>query len=157
MTLRECDCEVPHPSIDPRFPDRCESCGWFINPAWVSNNRTMREFFDRLAEATFPAGVLYGLEGPPAWWDDFRLHVEMREFSGRKKFGHSFLRRDNALEATEEAADTAIYALLDLLAARRRGDREEWALALTLAQKAAEAHKAARDLRAHRHEPISNA
>ena len=122
---------------------------------WECGDETVAEFFTRLEEGMFSLPLLMG-DGPPDWFEAFRLHVEQREIGGRKTFGQSFVERDNPREAQEEAADIALYMLLSLLVSRRNGDREEWELALTAAKYAAEAHRYAALLRAHRHEAYSD-
>ena len=152
---RECECRRPNPYQHPEKADTCVQCSGWINPEWSPSNQTVAEFFDRLAEAMFDAKLLHG-PGPPEWWEDFRRHAEVRELAGRKAFGYRYCDRDNPRESQEEVADYAIYAMLAILRSRREGNREEWELALTGAYHAAEAHRCAAALRAHRHEQISD-
>lgn len=159
--MRECKCQVPNPSYstvnNPNDHERCLRCGDYINPDWTSNDDTMGEFYDRLEEAIFPFGVLRA-PAPNNELSAFREFCDqaiVREIAGRKKFGHRMFGRDNPREAQEEAADLMNYMAFSLLKARREGDREEWALALTAAHHAFLAWQAAGALRGHRHTGFS--
>ena len=157
--MRDCECELPVPrGATPNRPnddERCVKCPGYINPAWTSNNETVAEFYDRLEASLFHPARLRNPDEAVRAFRSFRAQAEVRELAGRTKFGHSHLTRDNAMEATEEAADLANYMMFDLLSTRRRGDTEEIELALTAAQHAFEAWRYALALRARRHQPIS--
>jgi hypothetical protein len=144
-----CRCLKPQPAKNPRKLHDCEKCGYHIPPEWLRIDAQVTEFFDRLAESQFP----YGADGElvtPDWWDDFRSHCKLREWSGREKFGLDYLARDNPVEATEEATDGALYMLLDGLRAQREGWDEEKDVALTCAFHFAQAHRYARMMLAKR-------
>lgn len=70
--------------------------------------------------------------------------------AGRDRFGFQYLRRDNAIEAMEEASDGALYMYLDGLQAIRDGVDEEKDVALTAAYHFAQAHRYCRLLRQRR-------
>src|SRR5690348_6441337 len=139
-----CRCEVPRESPNPRSAGSCMVCGKIIERAWTSNDETVKAFFDHL-ERTFP-----GSEPPPDF-APFRQQCEAREREGHSDFGHAFLGRDNCIAATEEAADFAIYMLLDTLKALREGGTDDdSALAMQGAIYAYKAHRTALQLRAKR-------
>lgn len=146
---KPCPCPIPQPSRNPRKLNDCERCGLYVNPNLLRIDSQVAEFFDRLGESQFP----YGPDGElmtPDWWNDFRSHCRLREWDGREKFGLDYLARDNPVEATEEAADLALYMLLDGLRAHRDGVDPEIDVALTCAWHAAQAHRYARILTAKR-------
>jgi len=143
---RECDCPTPHPHPNPRLPDDCVSCGFWINPEadWVSSDKTVAEFFGRLAEAAFPGEA-------PEGFESFRRQCEARERAGRGSFGFAYASRDNLAESVEELSDFVIYLLLDGLKHRRNGGGDEdLELALTGAMHAFRAYEATRHLAARR-------
>ena len=155
--MRECHCEKPAISPDPRDEGMCQRCLARPGEAWTSCDATMAEFYDRLEEAMFslaertapvPSADLVAFR-------EFRTQAEIRELAGRKTFGFKHLSRDNPREATEEVADASNYILFSLMDARRKGDAEEWSLALTAAKHAALAHKWALALRAHSYSGFS--
>ena len=87
----------------------------------------------------------------PDWYRRFRRHCEQREREGRPRFGNVFLSRDNPREAQEEAADGALYAMLDMLRhLRETGSREDYDATLRVAAKFAEAYRELLDLQAKR-------
>lgn len=115
-------------------------CGKPLDPAWISSDKTVRGFFDRLA-GTFP-----GPE-PPDDFVAFRRQCEARELAGRERFGHSSLAKNNCAEAMEEAADFANYMFFDVLRhLRDAGNDDDLALALTGALHAFWAYRCAREL-----------
>ena len=140
--LKCCACKVPQPKVKPGKQDWCERCSLFIDPAIACNDMTVREFFDRLADA---------MPYRDATWDRFRIECEAREFAGRARFKQSFHGRQNLREAAEEAADGALYSMLDTLVVRRegRGD-EDIDLALTVAHHFYRAYAASLHLREKR-------
>lgn len=92
---------------------------------------TLTEFLDYLARAI---PELAHLEEPPADWLAFRRHCEHREEAGRAEFGDEYLRRDNAAEGLEEAADGLNYCHFAVERARHEGhEGHEVAKALQLA------------------------
>lgn len=144
MSLRECQCTKPHRSPNPRRPHACV-CGLHISDEWDITDANVWAFFNRLAEGMFPNEI----ELPP-WFESFREHATRREAHGRHAFGHEYLRRENPVEAQEEAADGAIYLLLDLLRSRREGREEDIDVVLTAAMHFAQAHRYLNLLRAKR-------
>lgn len=153
--MRECSCVLPVESVNPRRPNTCAACGLRISPEWSSTDENTREFFRRLGEGLFPYNRQTGELMADKWYVEFQAHCERRERAGREIFGLAFHRRDNPLEAMEEAADGAIYMLLDTLKQRRegRGD-EDIDVILTAAKHFALAHKYLAALRAkRRHTP----
>lgn len=144
--MRLCKCESPYPYPAPHRAHACASCGSLIPDEWRSNDATVKEFYDRLDEA---------IPFDPAI-QPLREQAEARELAGRETFGLRHLSRNNAVEATEEFADGAMYVVYEILNQRRRGEDEEWALALTAAYHAAKAHEAVRAMRTHRHQAISD-
>ena len=126
----------------------------------VTPDEEVREFFDRLEESMFS---LADLTADPADQSAelkdflvFRAQCEAREKAGRDRWGDEYLTRDNCIEATEEAADLANYAMFDILQARTFGEEEDWNIALTAAKYAALAHAWSRALRKKRHEQYSD-
>lgn len=109
--MRYCDCDSPVESMDRRTSGVCASCSRSFAPEWYADDRTVREFYDRLALA---------MGGEPSF-PYFRQLAEAREKTGRPLFGLRYLSRDNVADAAEEAADGANYALFELLQSRRRG------------------------------------
>ena len=125
----------------------------------MSDDDSVKEFYDRLEEATFTLQDLMG-EKPSAELRDFRVfraQCEERERAGRGRWGDQYLARDNCTEATEEGADLANYNMFDILQARHYNEEEDWAIALTAARHAFLAHRYSRALRAKRHEQYSDA
>ena len=122
--MRECECDAPNPYQTPAKAHACIKCGFLISPRWSCNDSTLRSFMDGMAAALPTRGDAYAR---------FRIDIEAREFAGRRKFGQSFHKRNNISEAMEEACDGALYACLDTLAAKRRGDDEHTDLALDVA------------------------
>lgn len=139
--MRECECEAPVESDNPRRSGTCVKCAHRLSPRWSPNDETVRDFLDRLSEA-YPA--------TPAWFERFRGLCEARERHGRVHFGYAYLDRDNVAEGAEEAADGVLYALLDTLRAKREGEDENIDLALTAAWHFAEAYQTLLCLRAKR-------
>lgn len=146
MTLRECSCDVPRPYGAPQKAHACASCGYWINPAWTVNDKTMGEFWARLRGA-IPHETAVDLIYP---------HSDAREREGRRLYGLRYLGRDCAFEGMEEAADGPNYAAMELLRARRAKEDEEWALALTAAHHFALAYQALAAMRGHTHRPYSD-
>lgn len=109
--MRYCICESPVDSPDERSRGVCAACGFKFDPAWYADDGAVRSFYDRLALAMF---------GEPSF-PHFRALAEDRERAGRPAFGLRYLNRDNVVDAAEEAADGANYALFELLQSRRRG------------------------------------
>lgn len=136
----DCRCERPVRSPNPRRKDTCVACSGWVNPAWDSTSPNLAAFFERLAESA-----------PDAWLDAFREHCELRELTGREKFGHSYLVRNNPVEATEEAADGALYIYLDGLRLIREGHSDDALdVRLCAAYHFAQAHRYCRMLLAKR-------
>lgn len=117
---------------------------------WQTTDETAREFYIRLAEALFPYNQQTGELMVEPWFEDFREHCALREIAGRETFGFTYLSRSNEIEATEEAADGAIYMLLHGLRARREGWEPEDDVRFTAAYHFAKAHQYSRMLRAKR-------
>jgi|GEM_PF-2067620 len=144
--MRDCRCEIPIESPNPRREGSCVRCGFAINEAWSSNNKTVAEFFGRLKEAVpFDPAI-----------DPLIAEARRRELGGRRRFGNSFHGRENWREGCEEAADGALYAMLQTLVNRRKGESQEIALALTAAHHFAKAHEALRRLGTHDVHAISD-
>lgn len=142
-----CSCPEPVESSNPRNRGTCNKCARPIPGDVLSNDQTVKAFFDRLSSA---------LPGePPDSFLDFRELCERREREGRDRFGLQYLRRDNCLEAAEEAADLALYMHLELLRERRAAvSSADSALAFTAAYHAYLAFDASRRLRStHRGSP----
>jgi hypothetical protein len=117
-----------------------------LDPEWVSSDRTIGKLFDRLAEALPPG------EADSDEFYAFRAQCEAREKAGRNTFGFRYLNRSNTTEALEEAADFALYLMLDSLReVRDNGSEEDMDLVLIGARHAYKAHATARHLRARRH------
>lgn len=125
MNRHHCLCPEPLVSPNPR-DSGCGKCGRRLDSTWTSNDRTMAEFFDRLA-SRWPPG-----DEPPEF-PIFRRHCLSRERAGRETFGLRFLSRNNPQEAREEAADLANYCAFDLLSSIRKGEELEEDEALTAA------------------------
>lgn len=138
--MRYCACPIPEPKDKKR--DRCVKCDRMMDPATTSNDDTVREFMDRLADSIPDRG--------PAW-DLFRLHIESREFAGRPTFRQTFLGKDLLKEGREESADSGLYALLHRLQCRRDGTDEEMDLILTWAYHAYKAYETTLMLNAKHH------
>lgn len=114
-----CQCPKPVQSLNPdRHGDMCLRCGRRIRGDWVADDDTVSGWFDSLAES-----MGLGLDLDPAHpYEFFRRHCQTREHTGRARFRLSYLDRDNAVEAMEEAADGGIYCGLEEMR-RRRADR----------------------------------
>lgn len=141
-----CRCQLPIESGNPRSAGSCVACGRILDPAWTSNDKTVASFYTGLQRGVFPNELVIADE-----FTLFRVEAESREFAGRKRFGHSHLRRDNLREAREEAADGANYLLFDhLQEIRATGRDEDMDLVLTGAKHFYLAHKAAQNLRERR-------
>jgi hypothetical protein len=104
----------------------------------VTTDELFAEFFDHLGACP---------DVPPG----FVEHCRIRERAGRDLFGDEYLRRDNELEATEEAADFAIYMMLFLLRRRAEGREEDRSRALEAARHVAIGWRLALEL--HHGEP----
>lgn len=107
---------------------------------------TLVEFFDRLEDALF---TNVRKDRLPSDWLTFRRQAEARERDGRDRFGDAYLRRDNAGEGLEEAADGANYGYFDVERTRaEHGDVDEaLQLALIAANHFYEGHRALHALR----------
>lgn len=117
-----CTCESPVESINPRHGGHCVKCSKIIaEPDWESNDRNLGLFFERLAEAMFPAySRTLDRQHIPHWFFAFYRHCSHREKAGRKKFGAAYLTYSNE-EGKEENADAANYAFFRLCKDRREG------------------------------------
>src|SRR4051812_21065867 len=83
-----CICEKPVENINPRNAGHCVKCSRELNPEWTSSDANLGEFFERLAEATFPAyGRSLDRKTIPQWFFNFYRECSGRERAGRKKFG----------------------------------------------------------------------
>ena len=144
---RECRCEEPRESADPRREGLCEKCSLRLSPAWTSNDDTFAEFFDRL-EATFPGYRSSPDWEPPESFQMFRSQCQGREMAGRRTYGLRYLNRRNRKDAREEATDLALYMLFDSLREiRREGYDDDIDLALTAAWYAYKAYATTLDLK----------
>lgn len=123
-----CQCDYPKPKG--WRPNECVQCGRSIDPAYVSSDTTVEEFFSHLASIP---GVDPG----------FIQQARDREKAGRDTFGMKYLgnERNNPAEAREEAADLAMYLHLHLLKCYREGQYEDVATAMEAAAHAAAAWK----------------
>jgi hypothetical protein len=115
-SIRICICEKPVDVMDPRLKGWCRRCMGKIESLTTDEN--VGRFFDRLAEALYrydrePGKTTY--LKTTAGWETFRQHCEARERAGRDTFGNRFMSRPNLQDAREEAADLALYMLLDSL------------------------------------------
>lgn len=132
-----CTCDFPEPHYNHRYPNACRHCLKLLPTNVQSNDQTVAEFFNHLEQLP---------DVTPA----FLVQCLTREKAGREEFGNEFLRRNNALEATEEMCDGAIYAHLEILEARHSGEDDDLALALEAAHLCAKAHTVFRRLAARR-------
>jgi hypothetical protein len=153
-----CVCAEPRDNINPRFPGTCVKCSKkIVEPEYDSSDATLGAFFDRLAESSFPAyTATRERRHLPKWFLDFHRTCSGRERMGRKKFGHTYLRRNNPAEAMEEAADLAIYLFQETLRRRRLGEDEEADIALTGALHAAKGFETAQRMMTHTFRSISS-
>lgn len=134
-----CRCDNPVRHANHRY-NCCGNCLRVLNEDWLANDRTFNEFFGYLAELPdVPTG--------------FVEQCRARERAGRLTFGNSFHGRDNEIEATEEAADFAIYMMLGQLKRRRLGRPEDRAKALEASRLVARAWQLAMELDAENHAP----
>lgn len=136
-----CECLPPRPYPAPHKRHTCVRCLGEIRREWTSNDTNLSAFFDRLAEAA---------PDFPLWMERVREQCIARERAGRDRFGFEYLTRDNATEATEEAADGLLYMYLDALKARRDGEDDHSDVALTAAYHFAQAHRYSQMLREKR-------
>ena len=111
-------------------PTECKGCGRSIDPAYVTNDTNLEEFFDYL-------GSLPGVEA------GFVKQCKDRERAGRNTFGLAYLGsgRHNPSEAREEAADLAMYCYLHLLKCHRNNTNEDVVTVMEAAAHAAAAWK----------------
>ena len=114
----------------------CLACAKLICGDWVADDDTMGEFFDRLAEGM---NLPFDLD-PGHPFEFFRRQCLNRERAGRERFRLRYLGRDNALDATEEAADLANYSAFGQMVHRRNGEHESVHLKMA-AMYAAKAHE----------------
>lgn len=127
-------CDCPRPREHSKQGEKtgyCVRCGLKIDTRYTSNDQTMREWLGKLSELPGVSPV-------------FIRQCAARERAGRDTFEHRFLDRDNAAEATEEAADLANYCLMAWLKSRRDGRPIDEAAALDAAYHAALAYNALR-------------
>ena len=131
--MRECECPKPNPRVTPGKENICVRCRFLIADRWSPTDDNLNEFFNRLSdcqhvEASFP---------------QFRQMAEERVREGRETYGYRYMAADNLAEGLEEAADLAIYPLLDDLKMIREGrGGEDYDLVLTIAFHAAQAFDA---------------
>lgn len=111
---------------------------------------TPAEFLDYLGRAI---SEIANAPDPPADWLRFRRQCEAREEAGRAEFGDEYLRRDNASEGLEEAADGALYCYFEAERVKESGGDYEAALQLAViaAQHFFRAHEALQEM----HQPTS--
>lgn len=146
---RICTCENPVIVSDPRLKD-CRRCLGKVES--LTNDENVAAFFTRLAETLFKHNPLTGELMTSEAWDTFTEHCQQRERAGRDTFGNRFMERDNLEDAREEAADLALYLLLDSLREVLNGgvDRDI-DLALTGALYAFRAYETTLQLHGKRH------
>lgn len=137
MARFECKCSPPRPYPAPHKKHTCVRCLGLVSSEWTSSDSNLAAFFGRLEEAA---------PDSPLWMERVREQCEQRERAGRERFGWEYLSRNNATEATEEAADGLLYMYLDALRARRDGDDDLSDVALTAAYHFAQAHRFSRML-----------
>jgi len=112
----------------------------------VVDDTKVREFFDALERAV-GAGAPAESDNPLGGFRHFRILAEYRERHGRERFGQSFLQKENIAEGFEEAADLAIYPLLDSIKEYVRPSEDpDVDLVLTAARHAFIAFEALREL-----------
>lgn len=155
-----CRCHHPVENINPRNEGLCVKCSKKIaEPEWDSSDKTLGDFFERLAESSFPAYSTSNEKDRrkhiPQSFFHFYRQCSGRERAGRKKFGYQYLVRSNPREAQEEAADLANYLHFECLRRRRLGQDEEADIALTGAMYAFKAWDAARRMTLHDYPSIS--
>lgn len=155
--MHECKCEEPRESPDPRTEGNCVMCGRAIaGREWVSDDSNLGAFFNRLAEASFPAYCTTGDKKQiPGLFFAFYRECSGRERAGRKKFGLEYLRRNNPQEAVEEAADLANYLYMEGLRRKRLEEDEEADALLTGAFYAYKAFEVCHRLSTHNWKSIS--
>ena len=155
-----CSCPKPEHSVNPRHFDHCVKCSKLMaDPDYAPSIANLGEFFNQLAEGSFPAyGRTLDRKTLPRWF--FNLY---RECEGRMKIGNKmadykyrYLTRSNPREAQEEACDLVNYLFLETLRRRRLGQDEEADIALTGAKHAALAFKAAQRMLDHKHSAFSD-
>ena len=118
--MKECRCERPARSPNPRNRENCVNCGLWLNPEWANSDPA--PLYDKLRWALFPTVADEDL--PPGWLA-FRAIAEHREEVGRGQFGFDYLARDNIGEAFEEAGDAPNYGWFRALQARRAHSHAE--------------------------------
>lgn len=123
--MRVCKCEVPRDVADPRRTT-CMNCqGVIVLPEWESSDKNLGEWFERLAEAMFPAyAASLDRRTIPAWFFHYYRECSSREKAGREKFGLRYLSRDNMRDAMEEGSDGNNYFFFKVLQNRRAGTPE---------------------------------
>jgi hypothetical protein len=148
QAVRICICEKPIPSPIPAHAGQCLRCVSKIES--LTTDDTVAKFFDRLGESLFPYDPFGELVSSDAW-ESFREHCERRELAGRDTFGNRFMSRDSILEAEEEAADLALYLLLDNLRHElEEGEDRDVDLVMTVAMFAFKGYEALLRLKAKR-------
>jgi hypothetical protein len=156
-----CKCEKPQHASDPRHVDHCVRCSKLIvEEDWAPSIANLGDFFERLAEGSFPAyGRTLKREVIPRWFFSLYRECEGRMKAGNKMpdYKYRYLARSNPLEAQEEACDLVNYLFLETLRRRRLGQDEEADVALTGAKHAALAYEAAYLMQNHTHKTFSEA
>jgi hypothetical protein len=102
-----CKCELPVESPNPRNSG-CVKCGRPIRGPWVVDDVQVERWFELLATVVDPQDAR-ALEA----WVKFSTHCILRERWGREHWKLTYLSQDNCAEAKEEAADLAIYPMLE--------------------------------------------
>lgn len=126
-----CSCITPAESPNPRHKGECCKCGRVLDRAITDGK--VRSFFDALEDAARDGAEDFDQAG----FGYFRALCEHRERDGRERFGQSFLSKECIGEAFEEAADLAIYPLLDSIKEHvRPSDDPDLALVLSAAHHA---------------------
>ena len=143
MTPPKCSCGEPREHVDPRRKGWCGNCLRQLDPRWLSTDKTVSYFFDRLANGVFPKGRT------DHYFADFRAICEARERKGRDEFGLGYLTRPNLREAGEEEADACMYRHLEMLKRfMQEGDDEGLSLVLQASMRSFEAFRLDREAEA---------
>lgn len=155
-----CTCDKPEHSINPRHTEHCVKCSKLIaEEGYAPSDANLGEFFERLAEGSFPAyGRTLDRKTISKWFFNLFRECQGRMRAGNKMpdYKYRYLSRNNPREAQEEAADLVNYLFLETLRRRRLGEDEEESLALTGALYAAKAYEIAAEMQDHPPRPFSD-
>ena len=111
----------------------CMICAKAIDESYISSDANLAEFFAYLGDFPDVSPRLLTVAAD-------------REREGRRRYGLSYLAKNNPREATEEIADLIIYCYLHWLRSKREGQDVDMAALLEAVVHGAQAYNALRRL-----------